>query len=368
MSKKLAIIGASSGQLPLCLKAKELGLELYVFAWDKNAVCKSVADQFIPISITEKEQITDICKQIGINGVTSNCSDLTAEVVSYIATELGLPGVNYDQFLAIRDKYDVRNKAQAIKGLTPIRTRRLNEASDAIFPCVVKPVNGSSKFGVTYVACREELDNAVAYASAFKSEIIIEEFIPGHEISVETISCRGKHYIVQITDKDTSGAPHFVELGHHQPARLPAVIAQKVQVVVPELLSLCGLNNSPAHIEFKYNETDLYLIEINPRGGGDEISNKLVQLSSGHDYLRYIIEIALDDFHGLHATPKSDAYAGIYFLCQQTKQYLPVFTSDDKPDWLIEKHIEDPELINSTTNYDRNGYIIYRSTHKIELA
>ena len=48
---KLAVIGASSGQLPLCLKAKEMGLEVYCFSWPKEAICKDVVDKYYPISI-----------------------------------------------------------------------------------------------------------------------------------------------------------------------------------------------------------------------------------------------------------------------------------------------------------------------------
>lgn len=48
MKKKLAIIGASTGQLPLCEKAKEMGLEVHCFAYEMGAVCKDVADFFLP--------------------------------------------------------------------------------------------------------------------------------------------------------------------------------------------------------------------------------------------------------------------------------------------------------------------------------
>lgn len=54
---RLAIIGASIGQLPICLKAKEMGLETHCFAWEQGAVCKDFVDFFHPISITEKDKI-----------------------------------------------------------------------------------------------------------------------------------------------------------------------------------------------------------------------------------------------------------------------------------------------------------------------
>ena len=51
MFKRLAIIGASMGQIEICKKAKKIpDLETYCFAWDKGAVCKDLVDYFIPIS------------------------------------------------------------------------------------------------------------------------------------------------------------------------------------------------------------------------------------------------------------------------------------------------------------------------------
>lgn len=64
--KKLAIIGASYLQLPLIEKAKSMGIETHVFAWAANDVGEAAADHFYPISIVEKEQILEQCRQIGI--------------------------------------------------------------------------------------------------------------------------------------------------------------------------------------------------------------------------------------------------------------------------------------------------------------
>ena len=43
----------------------------------------------------------------------------------------------------------------------------------------------------------------------------------GAEVSVETLSINGECHVIQITDKMTTGAPYFVEMGHSQPSQLP---------------------------------------------------------------------------------------------------------------------------------------------------
>ena len=62
--KKIVIIGANNFQMPIIIKAKELGYQTHVFAWAEGAVGADFADYFYPISIVEKDKILDKCKEI----------------------------------------------------------------------------------------------------------------------------------------------------------------------------------------------------------------------------------------------------------------------------------------------------------------
>lgn len=79
------------------------------------------------------------------------------------------------------------------------------------FPLIVKPTDRSGSQGVGKVLDPVMLDRAIARAKSisFEKKAIVEEFITGREISVESISYQGKHYILQITDKVTTGAPYL---------------------------------------------------------------------------------------------------------------------------------------------------------------
>lgn len=365
---KIAIIGASTGQLPLCLKAKELGHSVICFAWEDGAICKDFVDTFYPISILEKDKILEICKSEKIDGIVSNASDVTAEVVSYISTQMKLHGINYEKFQKIKDKSIVRNLTKHLPLLNQVNNEILTSDTQLKFPCILKPTIGNSKKGVVFAKGLDELSKAKEYANASNNSIIVEQYICGNEISVETISYEGCHKIIQITEKENSGAPHFVELGHHQPAELSSNVLNKIYSIIPQLLNVVGIDNGASHIEMKIDESEnVYLIEVNPRGGGDNISNILVQLSSGVDYLRCMIDVAL----GIFLEPvqiSTPSYAGIYYLCKQTANRLDIFQSTDNPNWLVEKKYDITNGLNiATTNYDRNGYIIYRSNHKLKI-
>jgi hypothetical protein len=78
-----------------------------------------------------------------------------------------------------------------------------------------------------------------------------------------------------------------------------------------------------------------------------------------------MIEVALGTF-----TPPivhNTNYAGVYFLCEQTRQYAEKFKAIKNQPWLISKEIKTFELSEATGNLDRNGYFIYCSNKKILL-
>ena len=62
--KKIVIIGANDFQNQLILKAKEMGFETHVFAWQDGSIGEKTADYFYPISIVETDAILEKCREI----------------------------------------------------------------------------------------------------------------------------------------------------------------------------------------------------------------------------------------------------------------------------------------------------------------
>ena len=361
----IAIIGASTGQYKLFIKAKELGLRTIAFAWEKGAVCKDLADKFYPISIFEIEEILEICKKEKVNGIVSNCSDATAEVASILTSKLGLHGIPIDSFHIMKDKSLMRSLLSDVSELSSIWSYVFNGDTPSSYPCIVKPCTGASKKGVSFVKSADDFMKAISYAKdSTDGPLLVEEFIEGKEVSVESISYEGQHYVVQVTDKESTGAPHFVEIGHHQPSLLPDTILEKIRRVVPRILDKVDFRNGASHTEMKISASgNLYLIEANPRGGGDEISNTLVELSTDFDYVKSMISVAMGTF--LPSVVHNVKYAGIYYLCSQTRNRMNFFMNADDKAWLVEKSVRTYDLSEGTSNYDRNGFLIYQANNKI---
>ena len=299
--KKLAIIGANDFQNPLILKAKELGYETHVFAWKDESIGEKTADFFYPISIVEKEQILEKCKEIGIDGITTIASDLATVTVNYVAKELELPGNSLDCNMKSTNKYEMR-KAFKEKGVQTLKFAKIQSKKDIKklanmeYPLIVKPTDRSGSRAITKVYNQDELNDAInrALENSFEKGAIVEEFIEGQEYSAEGITYNGKHHFLTITKKSTTGAPHFIETGHIEPAGLSKEMEEKVYKELNKALDALEITNSATHSEFKINNKgEVNIIEIGARMGGDCIGSDLVQISTGYDFVKMVIDVAV---------------------------------------------------------------------------
>lgn len=358
--KKIAIIGASIGQKILYAKAKEMGLRVIGFAWDKGVLDENMYDEFYEISVKDIDAIVNKCREIGVDGVVTNASEFLIPYASEIAEKLNLSCTPASTILDIQNKENVRYLTNDIDGLSTPNFYIYPHATFKEYPCIVKPIKGAAKKGVSFCNNREEFDDAIAYAGGGVNKILVEEYIPGREFSVESLTYNGHTDIVQVTDKVNSGPPHFVELAHHQPSSIPEKDMTRIEACVKKILKKVGFINGATHIEMKLNEKtgQLFLIEINCRGGGDHISDTLVNLSTDCDYIKEIINISLSQYR--RRTYKNTAYSGICYLCAQNRGLIKYFDGEEQP-WIVAKERLTDNLSESTTNYDRDGYIIYAS-------
>lgn len=376
--KKLAIIGASYLQQPLVEKAKEMGLYTLCFAWEDGAVCKDLVDEFYPISIVEKEQILAICQEKHINGICTIASDVAAPTVAYVANKMGLVGNDYDAAVRANNKFAMREafmkadvpcpQYMCVRDVCDYTPHTIHHTLS--LPIIVKPTDRSGSLGVTKVERWEDLQPAIELAldKSFKHEAMVEEFIEGREISVEFISYQGKHYPLQITDKVTTEAPHFVELEHHQPSTLSEEMYDKIYAITDRALTALGLTDGASHSEYRITKDGrIAVMEIGGRMGGDFIGSDLVRLSTGYDYVKGVIEVALGQFNKssiIHNQSTIAKHSGVYFLCEETKALLPkiqdVIAHPDNHPEVYKAEITDTELRKVTCSADRSGYMIYQ--------
>ena len=300
--KKVVIIGANSFQNRLILKAKDMGYETHVFAWECGDVGEETADYFYPISITEKVAILEKCKEIKPDAVCSIGSDLAVLTVNYVARELGLNANSNECDWVSTNKYAMREAFEK-SGVYAPKHRKVHQdeiddfsvPNDFEFPIIVKPTDRSGSRSITKLDTEEGLVEALRAAckDSFEDCAILEEYLDGKEFSCECISFNGKHTMLAITEKFTTEAPHFIETGHIEPAPLSKEQCDAVKDTVFRALDALGIKNSASHSEFKLDDSGrVKIIEIGARMGGDCIGSDLVYLSTGNDYMRMVIDVA----------------------------------------------------------------------------
>lgn len=299
--EKVVIIGANSFQNPLILKAKEMGYETHVFAWKSGDIGEKTADVFYPVSIIEKEQILEICRKINPVAVVSIGSDLAMTTVNYVAERLGLP---------CNDEVCVRNTTNKaamrqcflehgifVPGFAKVTVADAREKTEGFtYPLIVKPTDRSGSRSITMVQKPEELKDAVQRAvdDAFEHKAIVEEYIDGEEYSCEAISYKGRHQVLAMTKKYTTGAPHYIEIGHMEPSGLEPELEQRAEREILKALEALGIENGASHSEFRIDQNGkIGIIEIGARMGGDCIGSDLVQISTGYDFVRMVLETGL---------------------------------------------------------------------------
>lgn len=319
--KIIMILGASILQLPAIEKAVEMGLKVVALDMNPDAVGFSVPGVVKEvISTIDIEAAVDAAKRHKIDGVMTLATDMPMRTVAAIAKECGLVGVTEDTAIKATDKSVMREALKTAGVPVPKFFRVTNEdefkaaVNQIDGPFMVKPADSSGSRGILKVEDRSNLDSAYNYTKQFTHNgiVVVEECMIGPEVSVETLAVDGEVHVIQITDKMTTGAPHFVEMGHTQPTRLGC--AEEIKRVAIAANKAVGIENGPSHTEIIVTKDGPKIVEIGARLGGDCITTHLVPLSTGVNMVEACIRIALGEMPDI--TPSLHCGSAIRYFQQ----------------------------------------------------
>jgi biotin carboxylase len=210
-----------------------------------------------------------------------------------IGESLSIPANPVFPVEVTRDKLKMRSLLLQ-QGIDTVRFRQCETAEDVKEflvslgkPVVIKPATGSGSTGVSVVNSVAEIKTAWEWVSATKLDAVIaEEYVDGPEYSVESLTIDGNHQIIAITEKLTTGAPNFVEIGHQMPAPLTEEMQHRIQEFIQQLLDVVRHQAGPAHSEVRISSEGIpKAIETQTRFGGDQIW-EMVELVYGVDLVK----------------------------------------------------------------------------------
>ncbi|WP_084700859.1 ATP-grasp domain-containing protein [Streptacidiphilus anmyonensis] len=220
-------------------------------------------------------------------------TEFSMELAAAVREQLGIPGTPSVVEARVLDKSETREVLRD-HGLTKVgfhRTSLLSPEEDLLGglepPVVVKPRAFSGSHGVQFVADRSELarvfepynlaetdrderDGRVAHLSGDRRthEVIVEEYVPGTEISAEGLVVDGRLTLFTLTDKFNTGTPHFEEVGQMVPSMHTQERWAQVEEYLQAVVSALGFVTSPMHAEIKLLDDRVELVEIHTRYAG----------------------------------------------------------------------------------------------------
>lgn len=240
-------------------------------------------------------------------------SVLTAAVV---ADSIGLRGILPKTALLARDKYQMR-LAMSAAGVPCPRFSLAVTLADAIrvgasfgYPLVLKPVIGGGsqfvrrvdnpgelathfhtiKHGAWQTYDYDPLCEPARYA--YRDAVLIESYVAGGEVSVESVVVDGHTIVLAIHDKPLPMiGPCFDEIYYATPSRLPLKVINRLTELTAHVHESIGIHNGPSHSEFRITEGEPVALEVGARIGGGGIYTSVLN-SVGVDMVKAAIGLA----------------------------------------------------------------------------
>ncbi|MFF9426124.1 ATP-grasp domain-containing protein [Streptomyces sp. NPDC014746] len=242
-------------------------------------------------------------------------TDSGVPMAARVAAVLGLPAVSERTAYLARDKFAMRRAAAEGGVAQPAfdLARTVDEAKEKAarigYPLILKPFIGYGSMYVRRIDDERDLeehfealrtgawegfDYDPLYEEAvrlYEGALLLEEFVPGAEVSVESLIVDGTTRVIAVHDKPLPTGPTFEEVYACTPTRLPAHVVERLEEATARVHEALGIRTGGSHVEFRLRGEEPVLLEAAARLGGGPICRS-VQLSTGVDMVGAVLDLA----------------------------------------------------------------------------
>jgi biotin carboxylase len=311
MEKTLLVLGASQDQIFLMKTARDMGLRVLAVDMNPNARGFETADEHAVISTRDIQGLCGFLtdyqrKGRQIAGVTTMGSDIP-DVVAALARHLGTPGIPDASVRLAANKYDMkvrfREKSIPIPWFEEIHScvGLKQVIAQNGYPLIIKPVDRSGSRGVFMLNEGCDIEDLFARSKAFShsGRVMVEEFLPGLQISTETIMYCGKGVTPGFADRNydllDQFLPQIMENGGWVPSLLPDNQRRQVEDLVVRASLALGIVDGVTKGDVVMTEQGPKMIELAARLSGGDFCESLVPLSTGVNYVKAAVKIAIGE-------------------------------------------------------------------------
>lgn len=291
--KKVIILGASFLQIPIIKTAKSLGYYTVVADMNPEAEGFKYADKKYVVSTIDTKALIEVVEKEKPDGIVTAATDMPMRSIGYIGEKFNFNTVSYETALKATDKYKMR---EALFNFgVPVPKYFLVDSENEYFKAIskikgkkiVKPIDSSGSRGIFLLEDDNEAKTAYQHAldNSKSKTILVEEYMQGEEVSVETLTVNGETHVIAITDKITTGAPHFIEHAHKIQSNKSEIIKSDIEKVAIAANKALSIESGPSHTEIMVTSEGPKIVEIGVRLGGDFITSHLVKYATGIDII-----------------------------------------------------------------------------------
>ena len=291
--KTIMVIGAGKVQVPLIEAAKKERYYTIVCDWDPEAPGVQLADEFCKVSTKDRAGLYEIAKEKKIDGIVAN-SEYAMCDMAFISSELGLVG-NPESAIAVLSSKSKFRELQRRIGLFAPRIMALDEVT---YPVVIKPDMNSGTRGTAVVNDEAvDLKAAVQICSELSrnGKAIIEDYIPIDPRTVvegEVFINDGEVLWDGLFGSIRSSKAPMIPMTYVFPLVKESVI--ELKTALESAFRAAGVIHGEYNIEACFVDDEPFIIEINPRQGGNDLP-RYVQEHCGIDYYKMLVTTAVGD-------------------------------------------------------------------------
>ncbi|HEX4811580.1 MAG TPA: hypothetical protein VFV66_02365 [Nonomuraea sp.] len=385
---RLFVIGADPHRERAFSTWLRAGLEVTLADGTGMGGYEHVVDRFHPIDVRDESADVDrlVSLAAGHDGVTT-LAEGSLITAATVAEELGLPGPGVHAARVARSKVRQREigagpRHAAVTGPEDL----VRFFAEGVRAAVLKPPDAAASAAVFAVRTVEQaLERWPRVRAVSPSRTgIVEEYLPGAEVSVEAVVRRGQVVFSSLTRKETGGPTGFLEIAHATGRARPPVACgpdggraaggdtegyagrdagpdADMAALVREVVAAWRVESAVMHVEMKVGGELPVLMEATVRPAGDYIP-ELVAAVHGHDLYLSLASLALDRPLP-EARPGPAARAEVRFLLGSglvRRTVTPVQVLDGRPDVKIVRQLAPAgcRLPPLTANWARAGYAL----------
>ena len=368
--KTILILGAGNAQIDAIELCKSKGWLVAGCSYTNTDAGIPLLDKFKQTDIKDVDGVARFAEEISADAIYSVGSDLAIPTAMRTSEILGLPHfISYDSAMRSHSKHLMREAlGKDFEGnVEYIVCTDLADAKEYdAFPAMMKPVDSQGQRGCYRVDSFEDIEEHFDTSKDYSvtGKVIIESFIDGNEISVNSYRVDNKTVFALVSDREVFDEyPGGLVKKHRVPSTFADEDVQNKAIrIVDKAAERLGITDGPCYCQMKIgSDGKPYIIEIAPRLDGCHMWN-LIKHYTGIDLLSACFN------HLLNGDPEigepsidKDAVYELEFLSEKTGESFDLAKYDLSNSEYTNCYYETGDKVSKVNGYfEKCGYVIKR--------